>query len=84
MDVYTEENRQYYKNGCFCNNQHNTFTDDEVIEFRKRYVNESAVEIYNSLPENKCTVESFKQILFGRFYSHLPIYDKRQKKWTNL
>lgn len=81
MDVYTERNKEYYKTGCFSGSKFNTFTDEEVIEMRKRYVNETAGQIFESLPKGKCTFQTLQQILFGRFYIHLPIYDKRAGEW---
>ena len=83
-DVYTEENLKYYsketslgENGAFA-----SFTDSEVLELRKRYVNETAREIYDSV-KSKCGYQTLQQILWGRYYSHLPIYDKKKKIWIN-
>lgn len=83
-DVYTIENLNYYKKGTSLgeNGAKAVFTDQEVIELRKRYVNESAKSIYESVKE-KCGFQTLQQILWGRHYSHLPIYDKRNKIWIN-
>ena len=83
-DVYTEENKQYYmketslgENGKFA-----IFTNDEVMELRNRYINESAISIYESV-KDRCGFQTLQQILWGRHYSNLPIYDKRHKRWIN-
>ena len=84
MDVYTDDNLKYYsketslgENGVFA-----SFTDSEVLELRKRYVNETAREIYESV-KDKCSFQTLQQILWGRHYSHLAIYDKKKKIWIN-
>ena len=84
MDVYTKENLDYYMKGTCLgeNGKCAIFTDEEVLELRKRYVNESAKEIYNSL-DKKCNFQTLQQLLWGRHYSHLPIYDKKNKIWIN-
>ena len=83
-DVYTDENKQYYMseatNGGL--SEFATFTDEEVLELRKRYVNESAREIYSSVSD-KCKYQTLQQILFGRHYKNIPIYDKKNGKWIN-
>ena len=84
-EVFTEENRQYYKteqskggNGASAK-----FTNEEVIAIRKRYVNESAKDIYKDY-KDKISYQAFQQILWGRYYSELPIYKKKEKKWINI
>lgn len=81
MDVYTPENREFYRNIPKSNNKQRTnFTDNEVLEFRKRYMNEFAEEIYNSLNLD-CCLSTFKGILQGDSYKHLPYYSKKEKRW---
>ncbi|MBR6253196.1 MAG: hypothetical protein IKR04_05110 [Clostridia bacterium] len=48
-EVFTEENKNYYikENSRGEAGAGAQFTDDEVIEMRKRYVKESAKNIYN-------------------------------------
>lgn len=84
MDVYTEENKKYYKSLITNIKSYNRikFSDEEVLNFRKRYVNETAEEIYNSIA-TECKFNTFKCILNGQSYKHLPIYDKKNKKWIN-
>lgn len=83
-DVYSEENINYYKretsigeNGSFA-----IFTNEEVLELRKRYVNESARQIYESV-KDKCSYRTLQGILWGRSYSNVMVYDKKNKKWIN-
>lgn len=80
MDVYTEENKIFYKTGFL--RTHAEFTDEEVMNLRNRYVNETAGEIFESV-KDRCNYQTLQQLLWGRNYSHLPIYDKKHKKWIN-
>lgn len=82
MDVYTHENKYYwiYETSIGENSNKSIFTDDEVLKLRYRYINETAKEIYDSV-KNRCTFQTLQQILWGRHYSHLPIYDKKNKVW---
>ena len=48
---------------------------------RHRYVNETAEDIWQDY-KDKYTLGSFKQILGGTKYSHLPIYKKTRKEWV--
>ena len=83
MDVYTKENKEHYKN-LPKNKEFATkrYTDEEVLELRKRYVNETAEEIYNSLTVDS-SLNTFKSMLNGNSYKHVPIYDKKNKVWKN-
>ena len=84
MDVYTEDNKLYYSkqatNGDLSPNA--LYTNEEVIQLRNRYVNESAKEIYKDYSD-RCGFQTFQQMLWGRTYYELPIYDKRRKVWIN-
>lgn len=84
-EVFTEENKQYYKTEQSKGEQGTgaKFTNEEVINIRKRYVNESAKNIYNDY-KDRVSYQTFQQILWGRYYSELPIYKKREKKWINI
>lgn len=84
-DVYTEENKDYYKHGAKSVPQEKTFTDEEVMEFRKRYVNETGRQIYESIGgRNRCVYETLESALIGLSFTHLPVYRKKDKKWVNL
>lgn len=81
-EVYTEENKEYYrKHGRFQPGNGN-LTDEEVVKIRQRYVKETAEQIWQEY-KDLYTLGSFKQLLQGVKYSHLPIYKKQQKKWIN-
>ena len=84
MDVYTEENRAYYKSLVNSpDKEYTDFTDDEVLRFRRRYVNETAAEIYES-EGLTCKFNTFRTILSGQVYRHLPFYNKHKKVWVQL
>ena len=84
-EVFTKENKNYYiyQNSKGSKGAFAQFTDDEVINIRKRYVNESAKEIYKDY-KDRISYQTFQQIIWGRNYSQLPIYKKREKKWINI
>lgn len=83
-EVFTEENKKYYiyQNSIGSNGAGSKFSDKEVIEIRKRYVNESAKEIYLDY-KDRVSFQTFQAILWGRSYTNLPIYKKKLKKWIN-
>ena len=83
-EVFTEENKYYYtyENSKGEAGDNSAFTDEEVMTLRKRYVNESAKTIYLDY-KDRVAFQSFQMILWGRYYSHLPIYKKKEKRWTN-
>lgn len=84
-EVYTEENKQYYKSQTTLGEKASaaTLTDEEVVECRKRYVKENAKEIYEDF-KDRLSYQTFQQILWGRTYKHLPIYKKKTKEWINI
>ena len=83
-EVFTEENKQYYiyENSKGENSNNSTFTNEEIIAIRTRYVNESAKQIYEDY-KDKISFQSFQMILWGRYYNNLPIYKKKEKRWIN-
>lgn len=86
MDVYTEENKQYYMKETSLgeNGKDSIFSNFDVINMRYMYIDHTAKEIYEILHlQDKCEFQTLQQILWGRAYGHLPIYDKRNKHWTN-
>ena len=84
-EVFTEENKQYYiyENSNGGNGASAKFTDEEVINIRKRYVNESAKTIYEDY-KNRVSYQTFQAMLWGRSYKTLPIYKKKEKQWINI
>lgn len=84
MEVYTEENKNFYKYHATDGEKSETakFTNAEVVQMRERYVNENAREIYKDY-KDRCSYQTLQQILWGRTYKDLPIYKKKQKTWVN-
>ena len=84
-EVFTKENKEYYiyQNSNGSNGASAKFTDEEVINIRKRYENESAKQIYQDYNE-RVSYQTFQALLWGRSYKNLPIYKKKEKKWINI
>ena len=82
QEVYTQENLEYYTRHATdgCNSDNAALTDEEVLQCRERYVNESAKEIYKDF-QDRLSFQSFQQMLWGRTYKNLPIYKKKTKEW---
>jgi len=55
------------------------YTNDEMLEIRKLYVNHSIKELYDIYKKHQSFSTFKNQILFS--YSNLPRYNKEQKKW---
>lgn len=84
-EVFTEENKNYYiyENSVGSNSKNAEFTNDEVIAIRKRYEKESAKAIYEDY-KDRVAFQTFQMILWGRYYTDLPIYKKKEKRWINI
>lgn len=84
-EVFTEENKNYYiyQNSIGSKGFSSKLTDDEVIEIRHRYINETAEQIYQDY-KDRIKYQTLQQILWGRTYKHLPIYKKKTKQWINI
>jgi len=84
-EVFTEDNKNYYiyENSRGSNASSSSFTDEEIIAIRKRYVKESAKAIYEDYKE-RVAFQTFQMILWGRYYDNLPIYKKKEKRWINI
>ena len=84
-EVFTEENKNYYiyQNSIGSKGFSAKLTDDEVIEIRHRYINETAEQIYQDY-KDRIKYQTLQQILWGRTYKHLPIYKKKTKQWVNI
>lgn len=83
-EVFTEENKSYqiFENSKGQNGNAAVFTDEEVLELRKKYVNTSAKELYKEY-KDRISYQTFQQILWGRTYTNVPIYKKKEKKWIS-
>ena len=84
-EVFTKENKEYYiyQNSNGGNGASAQFSNEEVIEIRERYVNESAKQIYEDY-KDRVSYQTFQAMLWGRSYKALPIYKKKEKKWINI
>ena len=84
-EVFTKENKEYYifQNSKGENSTSASFSNEEILEIRKRYVTESAKKIYQDY-QGRVSYQTFQEILWGRRYKNLPIYKKREKKWINI
>lgn len=84
-EVFTQENKDYYiyQNSNGSNGASAKFSDEEVIQIRKRYVDESAKQIYEEY-KTRISYQAFQAMLWGRSYKNLPIYKKKEKKWINI
>lgn len=83
-EVFTKENKDYYiyENSRGANSPTASFSAEEIIEIRTRYINETAKNIYEDY-KDRVTFQMFQMILWGRYYDNLPIYKKKEKKWIN-
>lgn len=63
-EVFTKENKEYYiyQNSNGQNGKSAKLTDEEVLLIRKRYVNETAKEIYKDY-KDKISFQTLQQIL---------------------
>lgn len=84
-EVFTKENKDYYvyENSLGENGDSAALTNNEVIKLRKRYVNETAKEIYKDY-KDKMSFQTLQALLWGRSYSNLPVYKKKEKRWINV
>lgn len=78
-EVFSKENKNYYIYDS-SNGSKAKFSNEEILTIRKRYVNENAKEIYKDYKDRI----GFQAILWGRSYSTLPLYKKKEKRWINI
>ena len=86
-EVYIEENKQYY-----ISEQNKTkalLSKEEVLYYRKYYINHTRTEVYQKLLEDKGNIlkkRTFEKILIGdvrdnSIYKEVPLYKKTQNRW---
>lgn len=83
-EIYTEENKnkqKLFKRNNGSKNGNAIYTDLEVLEFRKFYVNHTLQETYEKFGKRSKSKSSFRGII-DKSYRHLPIYHKNSNKWT--
>jgi hypothetical protein len=82
--TYVQDNQEYpirtYAKGVGERNANSMFSDNEVIELRKRYVSKSIRQLYEESSKAMC-YHSFERMIIGMTYNHLPVYKKREKCW---
>ena len=57
------------------------YTDEEVLEIRKFYVDNTLQETYEKFGSKNKTKEGFRSLIASS-YKHIPIYSKTKKIWT--
>ena len=82
-EVFTEENKAYYRRG---GNHNCGFSEAEVNYYRTLYQNRSAKSLYEEYLNTgtntkKSSFGTFQQMLIGATYKELPFYSKKTKKW---
>lgn len=83
-EIYTEENIMLHRNqkqNPGSKNGNSIYSDFEVMEIRKFYVNHSLEETYNALGSKSKSKDGFRGII-AKSYAYLPIYSKINKHWT--
>lgn len=81
--VYSDKNIEIHnqqKANSGSKNGNSLYSDDEVIMFRKYYVNHTLQETYDKYGNKSNSKVSFRQVL-DRTYSYLPFYKKNKKQW---
>lgn len=81
-EVYTKDNREYYSKQASSGERSvfSKFTNEEVLELRTRYINETAKEIYKGY-EDIISYSTLQAMLWGRSYREVPVYSKKEKQW---
>ena len=83
-EIYTKENIEIHR-GQIQNfgsqNGNAIYSDEEVLEIRKYYVNHSLTETYNKFGSKSKSKSGFRSLI-DRSYTYLPMYLKKNKCWT--
>ena len=82
-EIYTEEMKFLHsqqKSNPGSKNGNAKYSDEEVLEIRKYYVNHSLQETYNKYGSKSKTKDSFRGLI-KTSYLYLPIYCKKEKQW---
>lgn len=82
--MYASTDEKYplneYKRHTGQNNHNAVYSDEEVIEIRKQYVNKTLKSLYES-SDKRMVYKAFERLVCGGTYKHLPVYIKREKRW---
>ena len=82
-EVYTKENINLHfhqKSNPGISNGNALYTENEVLEIRKYYVNHTLQETYDMYGSKSSSKVSFRQII-DKTYANIPIYSKIKKQW---
>lgn len=82
--VYSKENIAIHSKqtaNCGCKNGNALYSDDEVMMFRKYYVDHTLQETYEKYGSKSSSKVSFRQVI-DKTYSYLPFYKKNKKQWV--
>ena len=82
-EVYTEENKKYYsthKERCGEENGNSMYTNKEVLEIRKYYVDHTLNETFKKFGKNK-TKGGFRCVIDKTYLDTVPRYIKIKKSW---
>ena len=83
-EIYTKENIEIHRKqiqNFGSQNGNAIYSDEEVLEIRKYYVNHSLTETYNKLGSKSKSKSGFRSLI-DRSYTYLPMYLKKNKCWT--
>ena len=81
-DIYTEENMEFHhrqKSNPGEKNGNALFSDDEVLNARKYYIEHTLQETFEEYGK-EYSKDGFRGVL-TRTFSHIPIYKKNKKQW---
>ena len=83
QEIYTDEMKSLHskqKSNPGALNGNALYSDEEVLNIRKYYVNHSLKETYEKFGNKSKTQDSFRGLI-ANSYKHLPIYSKTKKIW---
>lgn len=86
-EVYTEENKQYYRSEK--DKTKTLLSKEEILIYRKYYMDHTRNEVFAKLIEDKGEIykkRTFEKILIGdvrenSIYNEVPVYKKQRKVW---
>lgn len=82
-EIYTESNKLHHsaqKSNPGSLNGNAIYSDEEVLEIRKYYVNHTLSETYEKYGNRSKSKDSFRSLI-ANSYRHLPVYSKIKKIW---
>ena len=82
-EVYTANNIELHKKqkaNPGSKNAHALYTEAEVFEIRKYYVDHTLKETYNKYGQRSASKVTFRQLI-DRCYPNVPFYSKIKKQW---